>query len=272
MTELKPNPRPRSVLVVAAHPDDAEFMAGAAMAHWEALGAKIHFCLVTDGVSGSRDPHQTSAQLAEIRREEQRVASRVLNSENITFLGYPDGRVEPSLELRWDIARVIRRARPDVLIAQDPLFRYSEGYINHPDHRAVADATLAAVMPTANTLLAALDLLEEGLEPHDVKEVYLTGPVNPNVWMAITEEDIERQVQALQAHSSQLGEWPIEDMRKRMQEGARKTAEEAREHGVECEYATRFFYIKMREYPDEEETTPQEEVVEEAKDRTEAQV
>jgi LmbE family N-acetylglucosaminyl deacetylase len=254
------------VLIVAAHPDDAEFMAGSIMSHWQSQGASLHYVLVTDGIAGSRDVTQTPQRLAEIRRDEQREASRALGSEDVTFLGYPDGRVEASLELRWDIARAIRRVRPDVVIAQDPYFRYSENYINHPDHRAVADATLSAIMPVANTLLAALDLLEEGLQPHDVKEVYLTGPVNPNLWVPIAEEDILRQVKALQAHVSQLGDWPVEEMTKRMKEGAAKTAEEAREHGVECDYATRFFYIHMREYEEEEQIEPQTE------ERAEAQV
>jgi LmbE family N-acetylglucosaminyl deacetylase len=120
MAEIKPNPRPRRVLVVAPHPDDAEFMAGGALAHWQSKGASIHFLLVTDGVSGSRDPNQTPTQLAATRREEQCAAARVYGSDDVTFLGYPDGRVESTLELRWDIARVIRRVRPDVVVTQDP--------------------------------------------------------------------------------------------------------------------------------------------------------
>jgi LmbE family N-acetylglucosaminyl deacetylase len=249
MQERKPNPRPKSVLIVAAHPDDCEFMAGGILSHWQSLGASIHFLLVTDGVSGSRDPNQTQEQLAEIRREEQRAAARVLGSEDVTFLGYPDGKVEPTLELRWDIARVIRRVRPEVLITTDPLFRYNEEYINHPDHRAVADATLAAIMPTANTLLAALDLLDEGLEPHDVQEVYLSGAVNPTVWIPITEADLERQSEALRQHKSQLGDW---DPLPRLKEGAAKVAEEARARGIECEYANCFYFIYMRRYDVEE--------------------
>jgi LmbE family N-acetylglucosaminyl deacetylase len=166
MQPMQPNPNPQRVLIVAAHPDDGEFMAGGTLAHWSAQGASIHYCLVTDGTGGSRDPNQTPEQLAAIRREEQRNAAKVLGSDDVTFLGYVDGRVEPTLELRFQIARVIRRVRPDVVITQDPNFRYSSTYINHPDHRAVADATLAAIMPIANTRLSALELLEEGLEPH----------------------------------------------------------------------------------------------------------
>ena len=156
MTNMQPNPNPQRVLIVAPHPDDAEFMAGGTMARWARQGAHIHFLLITDGTGGSRDPQQTPEQLAAIRREEQRNAARTLGAKDVTFLGYVDGRVEPTLELRLAIARVIRQVRPDVVITQDPLFRYSPNYINHPDHRAVADATLAAIMPTANTRLSSL--------------------------------------------------------------------------------------------------------------------
>jgi LmbE family N-acetylglucosaminyl deacetylase len=249
MSDIQPNPRPKRVLVVAAHPDDGEFMAGGSLAHWSAQGASIHYCLVTDGVGGSRDPNQTPEQLAAIRREEQRKAAAVFGSNDVTFLGYTDGRVEPTLELRFEIARVIRRVRPDVVITQDPNFRYSPTYINHPDHRAVADATLAAIMPVANTRLAALELIDEGLEPHDVSEVYLSVPVNPTVWVSLTAEDIERKIQSLRAHASQLGDWDAEPM---VREWATRAAEQAREHGVECEFAEAFAYVCLHA-PEEEQ-------------------
>ena len=250
MAEIKPNPRPRRVLIVAPHPDDAEFMAGGTLAHWHSRGASIHYLIITDGTSGSRDPNQTREHLAAIRREEQLAAARVLGSEDVTFLDYPDGRVESTLELRWDIARVIRRVRPDVVVTQDPYFRYSENYINHPDHRAVADATLAAIMPTANTLLAALDLMEEGLAPHDVREVYLSVPVTPTVWIALDETDMQRKIEALRKHPSQLGDW---DSEKVMKEWASNAAEDARAHGIDCEFAERFAYVRLREGDEEEQ-------------------
>lgn len=248
----KPNPRPQRVLIVAPHPDDAEFMAGGVLAHWHAQGASIHFLLVTDGISGSRDPNQTPEQLAAIRRSEQTAAAKLLGSEDVTFLGYPDGRVEPTLALRWDIARAIRRVKSDVVMTMDPNFRYSENYINHPDHRAVADATLAAIMPTANTLLAALDLAEEGLEPHDVSEVYLSAATKSTAWVALNEEDLQRQMAALREHKSQLGDWDPETM---LKEWATRAAEEARANGVECEYAQAFAYVQLREGDEAEQPT-----------------
>ncbi len=241
----KPNPRPRHILIVAPHPDDAEFMAGSVLAHWHSLGATIHFLLVTDGISGSRDPNQTPDQLAAIRRAEQIAAARVLGCEDVQFLGYPDGRVEPTLQLRWDIARTIRRVKPDVVLTMDPSFRFSENYINHPDHRAVADATLAAIMPTANTLLAALDLAEEGLEPHDVSEVYLSAASKATVWVPITEEDMQRQMDALREHKSQLGDWSPGDT---LKDWAKRAADEGRENGVDVgEYAQAFAYVRLVE-------------------------
>ncbi|WP_029214543.1 PIG-L deacetylase family protein [Kallotenue papyrolyticum] len=207
-----PNPRPRRVLIIAAHPDDAEFMAGGTLARWHAQGASIHYLVVTDGTAGSRDPQMTPARLAAIRREEQINAARIIGCEDVCFLGYTDGRVEPTIQLRFDIARVIRQVRPDVVIAQDPQFRYGPTYINHPDHRAVADAALAAIMPIANTRLAALELIDEGLEPHDVSEVYLSGPVNPTVWIPLSAADLERKIAALREHKSQMGDWDPEAM------------------------------------------------------------
>lgn len=243
MTNMQPNPNPQRVLIVAPHPDDAEFMAGGTMAHWARQGAHIHFLLITDGTGGSRDPQQTPEQLAAIRRDEQRDAARILGANDVTFLGYPDGRVEHTLELRLAIARVIRQVRPDVVITQDPLFRYSPNYINHPDHRAVADATLAAIMPFANTRLSSLELLEEGLEPHDVTEVYMAAAVTPTIWIPVTSEDIEIQCQALHAHRSQMGDWRPDDM---LREWSAKAAEQARAQGIECEYAEAFAYVRLR--------------------------
>ena len=243
MPDLIPNPKPQRVLVVAAHPDDGEFMCGGSLAHWHSLGASIHYLLVTDGTGGSRDPNMTGAKLAEIRREEQRNAARVLGSDDVTFLGYVDGRVEPTLELRLEIARVIRRVRPDVIVSQDPLFRYMPNYINHPDHRAVADATLAAIMPTANTLLSAPELNAEGLEPHDVSEVYLSVAMNPTVWVPLTDDDLNRKMASLREHKSQMGDWDPEQM---VREWAAEAGKQAREHGIQCEYAEGFALVQLQ--------------------------
>jgi LmbE family N-acetylglucosaminyl deacetylase len=249
MPKLQPNPRPKRVLVVIAHPDDAEFMLGGTLAHWSTTGTQIHYLVVTDGNGGSRDPNQTPEQLAQVRRAEQRNAAHILGVADVTFLGYVDGRVAPTLALRLQIARAIRRVRPDVVVTQDPLFHYSPTYINHPDHRAVAEATLAAIMPMANTRLSAPELLAEGWEPHDVREVYFAAPVTPAVWMPLSWAELERKLEALRAHASQLGDSdPAETVRAWTMEAAGQ----AREHGVDCEFAEAFAYVQLQA-PEEEQ-------------------
>jgi LmbE family N-acetylglucosaminyl deacetylase len=239
-----PNPNPRRVLVVVAHPDDIEFMCAGTIARWTAQGAEVFYCLVTDGTAGSRDPEMTPERLSAIRREEQRAAAAVLGVRDVIFLGYQDGRVEPTVELRFAIARVIRRVRPDVVVVQDPMFRYSRNYINHPDHRAVAEAALAAIMPIANTRLAALELIDEGLEPHDVDEVYLAAPVTPDIWIPLEQQHFAAKIAALREHVSQMGEWDPEPM---LREWSAEAAREAREKGgLECELAESFAYVDMR--------------------------
>jgi LmbE family N-acetylglucosaminyl deacetylase len=254
-------PIPGRVLAVGAHPDDIEFMAGGTMAHWAAAGAQVTYCIVTDGTAGSRDPNMTREQLAAIRQAEQRAAAAAAGVQEVVFLGYRDGRLEANLAVRFDIARVIRRVRPDVLITGDPTMRWDAtfGYINHPDHIATGDATLAAVMPTANTLLAAPELTAEGLEPHDVPEVWLGSWGKGSTWIPLTEEDMARKAAALREHQSQLGDWDVEP---RVREWAERTAEMAREQGVECQFAESFVRIILRRPEPEAQAAESEAAVE----------
>jgi LmbE family N-acetylglucosaminyl deacetylase len=233
---------PRRVLAVMAHPDDIEFMAGAVLARWARDGAEVYFLLLTDGDSGSRDPAMTREALVALRHAEQRKAAATIGAVDVRFLGYPDGRLLPSIEVRLAIARAIRQVRPDAVITSDPRFYYSDDYINHPDHRAAGEATLAAVMPLANTRLAAPELLAEGLEPHDVHEVYLAAADQANCWIPVSEEDAAVQIEALRAHASQVGDWDFAPMVRQFLQGA---AEEARAKGVDCELAEGFRLIRL---------------------------
>lgn len=235
---------PRRALAVMAHPDDIEFMAGGLVSQWARAGVELHYCLLTDGNSGSRDPSLTPAALAELRRAEQRAAGAIFNVASYSFLGQPDGRLVASIELRLAIAREIRRVQPDTVLTCDPCFFYSPMYINHPDHRAAAEATLAAIMPIANTRLAALELLEEGLEPHDVSTVYLASPDRATLWVPVEQQDLDRKVLAMHTHASQIGNWDARGMLHRF---ATLAAEEARAHGVECELAERYVRIALRQ-------------------------
>jgi LmbE family N-acetylglucosaminyl deacetylase len=237
---------PRRALAVMAHPDDIEFMAGGLIARWARDGVELHYCLLTDGNSGSRDPNLTPAALAELRRVEQQAAGALFGVASYAFLGHPDGRLVASVDLRLEIARVIRRVRPDALVTCDPRFFYSPAYINHPDHRAAAEATLAAIMPIANTRLAALELLDEGLEPHDVAHVLIAAPDRPTAWLPLSEQDLDRKIAAMYAHTSQMGGWDTAGL---LRGFAAQAAEQARANSVECELAEAYVHIAMRGAP-----------------------
>lgn len=242
MASLRQALPPRSVLVVAAHPDDIEFMAGGTLAAWIDQGAQVHYLLVTDGCGGSRDPLQSPAALAEQRRGEQRVAADILGVASVTFLGYRDAEVEASHALRLAIARVIRQVRPEAVLTFDPRRYYGSDGINHPDHLAVGVSTLAAVMPLANTLLAAPTLAAEGFAPHDVGAVYLFDPAAPTDWMPLTDREVERKMMALRAHASQLADW---DGVACCSATMRDAALAARAAGVRCALAEPFTAVRL---------------------------
>src|SRR5438874_3422929 len=153
-------------LVVFSHPDDAEFGAAATIASLVARGVRVDYLVTTDGGKGTDDPAVTSEQLATTRIAEQRAAADVLGVGEIVHLGYPDGYLQPTLDLRRDIVRHLRRLRPELVIAQSPMRRMDGNpYISHPDHLATGEATLAAIYPAARDRLNFPELLDEGLEP-----------------------------------------------------------------------------------------------------------
>jgi len=238
------NNTPKRVLVVMAHRDDGEFTTGGTIARFAREGYEVYYCVVTDGNSGSSDPEMTSEKLVAIRQEEHRAAARTLGAKEALFLHYVDSMLEPTLQLRKDITRLIRQVRPVIMICQDPTVRWSgQGYINHPDHRAAGEATMAAIMPSSDTRLIFPDLLKEGLEPHKIKELYLAGTQSPDRWIDIT-ETLEAKVEALRQHKSQLGDWdPATDMK----EWARQNAETARKHGHDFKYAESFKYFRFND-------------------------
>jgi LmbE family N-acetylglucosaminyl deacetylase len=197
-------PQPGTALAVVAHPDDVEFNVGGTVARWVDDGWRVVFVIVTRGDKGSADPTMMSERLAEVRAEEQRTAAAYLGAVGVEFLGYEDGALEPTLSVRRDIARQIRRHRPERLIVTDPLELYSERYIQHPDHIAAALAALAATYP-ARDRMTMPDLLAEGLEPHAVSEVYIQTSRDPDLFVDITPV-MDRKRQALRLHVSQIEE------------------------------------------------------------------
>lgn len=191
-------------LVIFSHPDDAEFGAAATIAHLTAAGARVDYVVTTDGGKGTEDPAVTSDGLTALREGEQRAAADVLAVSEIVHLGYPDGYLEPSLGLRRDIVRQIRRFRPDLVIAQNPIRRQDGNpFIGHPDHLATGEATLAAVYPAARDRLNFPELIAEGLEPWKVRQVLVTGVERPNLWLDVS-GTFEIGLQALFCHVSQL--------------------------------------------------------------------
>ncbi|MDP9468835.1 MAG: PIG-L family deacetylase [Chloroflexota bacterium] len=191
-------------LVIFSHPDDAEFGAAATIAHLAAAGARVDYVVTTDGGKGTEDPAVTSPQLTAVREAEQRAAADVLGVTEIVHLGYPDGYLTPSLELRRDIVRQVRRFRPDLVIAQNPLRRQDGNpFVGHPDHLATGEATLAAVYPAARDRLNFPELLGEGLEPWKVRQVLVTGVERPNLFVDVS-STFEVGLRALFRHVSQI--------------------------------------------------------------------
>jgi len=196
--------RPDRAMVVAAHPDDIEFSAAGTVAHWAAAGSEITYVLATDGNAGSNDPEVSPETLAATRCDEQRAAAARVGVHAVEFLGFADGVLEPTLALRRAIVRAIRRYRPVAVICQDPsAYWLHSGYINHPDHLAAGAACMAAIYPSACTRLAFPELLDEGLEPHRVEEVYLTMTRAADHWIDIG-ATLEAKLAAWRENRSQI--------------------------------------------------------------------
>jgi len=198
---------PKVVLGIAAHPDDLDFGASGTLARFAAEGADVYYLILTDGSKGTEDRTLTSEQLVEIRENEQRAAVEAIGGKGVAFLGYPDGGLLVTLELKEKIAREIRRVKPDVVITMDPSMLYSarRGFINHPDHRAAGQAALDAVFPLARDHLTFPNLLKEGLEPHKTGTVLLTNFDDANFYVDIT-DTIDTKQAALRAHASQIAD------------------------------------------------------------------
>lgn len=194
----------RRVLVIVPHPDDPEFFCGGAIARWVRDGAEVAYLILTRGDKGSDDPEMTPQRLAAIREEEQYAAAAVLGVSQVTFLDYRDGELEPSLELRGEVVREVRRYRPDMVVTPDPTARFIRGlFPNHADHRVAGDVALDALFPAAGSRLYYAEQLAEGLQPHRVAEAYLTLTNEPDTWVDTTDV-VEQKIEALRCHASQV--------------------------------------------------------------------
>jgi LmbE family N-acetylglucosaminyl deacetylase len=232
---------PKIALGVAAHPDDLDFSAAGTVACWTAQGTEVYYLILTNGNKGSADLSADPDALTEIRREEQREAARILGVRDVFFCDYDDGCLSVSMDVKRDIARVIRKIRPDTVITMDPAMLYDveRGFINHPDHRSAGQATLDAVYPLARDHLSFPELYyDEGLEPHNVSTVLLTNFQNHNCYIDIS-ATFDKKLQALAAHSSQIPSLAsLEDM---MRDFAHRTGQK---YGVE--YAEAYLRVQVR--------------------------
>ena len=235
---------PQIAMSIQAHPDDQDYTVAGTLAKWAKAGCKVISVLITSGDSGSNDVTQGAdykAELARLRETEQLAANNTLGIQQTVFLHYPDGELEPSLALRKDLTRVIRQYKPDVVLAGNPeAWFYGNEYVNHPDHRAAAQAACAAVFPSAGTRLMFTDLLEAGYEPHNVKRLYIHGSEKSDTWIDIS-ETIDIKIEALQKHASQVDAHEVD---KWMRAWAK---EEGKEKGLDFAEAYRVMILQKDE-------------------------
>jgi LmbE family N-acetylglucosaminyl deacetylase len=196
-------------MAIYAHPDDAEFGMAGTIAKWVKAGVECTYVMVTNGASGSQDPNITREQLRDTRYAEQRAAAKILGVKNTVFLGYEDGYLYPTLEVRKDVARQIRIHKPDVILCFDPTMRIADTYVNHPDHIAASEVVLRSINPDASTRQMFPELWnDEHLEPHKPKALFLTTFDDKGTAIDIGDV-LETKVKALMTHTSQL--WPGAD-------------------------------------------------------------
>jgi LmbE family N-acetylglucosaminyl deacetylase len=194
------------ILVIVAHPDDVDFGVAGTIARWTDAGIDVRYCIVTNGDAGGSDPSISRADMGRLRQAEQTAAAKQVGVSELLFLGYPDGRVEATLELRKDLSRVIRTVRPDRVVCPSAERNYARIGTSHPDHRAVGSAALDAVYPDARNQFAFPELLaEEKLEPWTVREVWISASPQPTHYVDIT-ETFPRKMAALRSHASQIAD------------------------------------------------------------------
>ena len=207
MTEKETDPhawRPARFMVIAAHPDDADFGPAATAASWIDQGSAGWLVCCTSGDAGAEDPDTDPLELAALREREQRAAAKVVGYEGVTFLHMPDGALVNDLILREHLVREIRTFRPDAVLATDPENAFPrDGGVNHTDHRAAGWAAADAVYPAARNPMAFPWLARGGLAAHKVRRVYLFWSDRSDIWVDIS-ATLDRKIEALRAHASQI--------------------------------------------------------------------
>jgi LmbE family N-acetylglucosaminyl deacetylase len=228
---------PVHAMVVTPHPDDAEFGVAGTVARWTREDKQVVYVVCTSGEKGSNDPDMKPEVLAGIREEEQKAAARVLGVKEVVFLGYPDQGLEDTSEFRKNLVRMIRKYRPEIVVTADPYRRY----IWHRDHRITGRVTMDAVFPYARDRLAYPDLLEEGFQPHKVKEVWFWGAEDVNFRSDIT-DTIDVKIAALLCHESQTSQFNSIDWAKWIKERNKAMAGEENYEFTEAFHRAEIMY------------------------------
>ena len=223
------------VMVVTPHPDDAEIGAGGTIARWISEGKDVIYVVCTNGDKGTSDTNMKPDELARIREQEQMAAAKLLAVREVIFLRYPDQTLEDTPEFRKKIVRLIRMYQPETVVTADPYRRY----LWHRDHRIAGQVTLDAIFPYARDLYSYPDLLEEGLQPHKVKEVLLWGSEDSNYRSNIT-DTFDIKIAALRCHKSQISDNPSTRLEERMRERCKMLAE-----GEDYELAEAFHRVEI---------------------------
>jgi len=235
---------PKRAMCIHAHPDDQEFTVAGTLAKWAKAGCEIISVVITSGDSGSNDPTKGAEykpELAKLREGEQTAANNVIGVKETIFMRHPDGELEPTIALRKELTRIIRQHKPDVVVTGNPeAWFYGNEYINHPDHRAAAQAACEAVFPSAGSRLIFADLLSEGFEPHEVKRLYVHGTDKPDTWIDIS-ETMDVKIKSLQQHASQI---PVDEVGKWMRDWAK---EDAKDKDFEYAESYRVMILKNEE-------------------------
>jgi len=199
----------KKILVILAHPDDPEFFCGGTIAKWTKQGNEVHYTLLTRGEKGINDDFDKFNDIIDIREKEQGEAARVLGVKSITFLNFKDGMIYPDIKARKEVVATIRKIKPDIVVTCDPTNYYmNDNYINHPDHRAAGQIVIDAVFPGTQNKLYFPELLEKGLHPHHVEEVWISLPKEVNVVVDVT-DTWKDKISALEKHRSQIGDLQI---------------------------------------------------------------
>lgn len=226
---------PAQVLVVAPHPDDAEFGVAGTVARWTREGKDVVYVICTNGDKGTSDINMKPPELAKIREQEQLAAARVLGVREVVFLRHPDQGIEDTSEFRKELVRQIREYRPETVVSADPYRKY----MWHRDHRITGQVVLDAIFPYARDYHAYPDLIEDGLLPHKVREVLLWGSEDPNYRSNIT-DTFDTKLAALRCHKSQVGDNPVHGLAERLRERARMMAQ-----GQDYELAESFHRVEI---------------------------